>query len=226
MKILLVEDDHDLADMVATWLRNQRYLVEVVADGEEAREYLRSSSFDVILLDWDLPSVSGIDLLKEFRDKGGSTPVIMLTGKTTITDKESGFDIGADDYLTKPFNIKELGSRIKAIMRRPGGYISAGLLTAGNIEMDAAKHRLLLAGKEIHLLPRDFALLEFLLRHKDQVFSPEALVSRVWESDSEATVEGLRTAINRIRKKIDDGGDQSKSLIENIPRVGYRLRSD
>ena len=101
-KILLVEDDQDLSDMISGWLKSERYTVEAAYDGDLAREILKISSFDVVVLDWDLPSCSGIEILREFRENGGSTPVIMLTGKSTITDKETGLDIGADEYLTKP----------------------------------------------------------------------------------------------------------------------------
>lgn len=224
-KILVVEDDEDLADMVSSWLESERHTVEVANDGTLARDLLKLSSFDVIVLDWDLPGMSGIEVLKEFRGQGGNTPIIMLTGKSEISDKEAGLGTGADDYLTKPFAVRELGARIRALLRRPGN-LQSSVLRAGNLELDSAKHRVVVAAQEVHLLPRDFALLEFFLRHQDEVFSVEALLTRVWSSDSDATTEGLRTAIKRIRKKIDgDGGDESKSLIETIPRIGYRLRS-
>ena len=224
-KILVVEDDEDLADMVSSWLESERHTVEVANDGTFARDLLKLSSFDVIVLDWDLPGMSGIEVLKECRGQGGNTPIIMLTGKSEISDKEAGLGTGADDYLTKPFAVRELGARIRALLRRPGN-LQSSVLRAGNLELDSAKHRVVVAAQEVHLLPRDFALLEFFLRHQDEVFSVEALLTRVWSSDSDATPEGLRTAIKRIRKKIDgDGGDESKSLIETIPRIGYRLRS-
>lgn len=222
-KILVVEDDGDLAEMVVSWLENERYTVEHAADGSLARDLLKLSSYDVVVLDWDLPHVAGIDVLKEFRSNGGQTPIIMLTGKDQIDDKERGLGTGADDYLTKPFAIRELGARVKALLRRPAA-INVTTLKVGKLEMDAAKHRLTVSGQEVHLLPRDFALLEFLMRHKDDVFSAEALITRVWSSDSDASPEGLRTAIKRIRKKIDVGEDESASMIENIPKIGYRLR--
>jgi len=223
-KILLAEDDIDLAAMVSGWLTSERFTVEVAHDGAFAADLLRLSNYDVVVLDWDLPNRSGIEILREYRDGGGAAPVIMLTGKAATSDKQTGLDLGADDYLTKPFDIKELGARIRALLRRPA-LINSAVLKVGDIELDTAKYRVLRNGAEIHLLPRDFALLEFLLRHKDQVFSAEALISRVWVSDSDASPEGLRTAIKRIRKKIDDGNEDSQSLIENIPKVGYRLRS-
>lgn len=223
-KILVVEDDHDLAEMVVSWLENERYTVEHAGDGRLAQDLLKISNYDVVVLDWDLPHVAGIEILKEFRSSGGQTPVIMLTGKSEIDDKERGLVSGADDYLTKPFAIRELGARVKALLRRPASLLNSNL-TCGPLQLDPAKHRVTVSGQEVHLLPRDFALLEFLMRHKDEVFSAEALISRVWSSDSEASPEGLRTAIKRIRKKIDTGGDESASMIENIPKIGYRLRS-
>lgn len=224
-KILVVEDDHDLAEMVVSWLENERYTVEHAEDGRLAQDLLKLSNYDVVVLDWDLPHVAGIEVLKEFRSNGGQTPIIMLTGKGGIDDKERGLVTGADDYLTKPFAIRELGARVKALLRRPASLLNSNL-TCGALQMDPTKHRVTVSGTEVHLLPRDFALLEFLMRHKDEVFSAEALISRVWSSDSDASPEGLRTAIKRIRKKIDTGGDESASMIENIPKIGYRLRSN
>ncbi|MBS2007447.1 MAG: response regulator transcription factor [Cyanobacteria bacterium SZAS TMP-1] len=222
-KILVVEDDADLAEMMSSWFGNERYTVEVALDGSCARDLLKASAYDVIVLDWDLPGCSGIDVLQEFRAGGGHSPVIMLTGKSEIADKEAGLGLGADDYLTKPFAIRELGARVQALLRRPP-LVNSAVLQVGKVELDIGKHRVLVAGEEVHLLPRDFALLEFFLRHKDQVFSGEALIERVWSSDSDATPEGLRTAIKRIRKKIDGGAEETRSMIETIPRVGYRLR--
>lgn len=223
-KVLLVEDDSDLAEMVASWLESERYTVETASDGLYAIDLLKLSSFDVVVLDWDLPGCSGIEILKSYRASGGASPVIMLTGKSEVTDKEIGLDHGADDYLTKPFSVRELGARVRAVLRRPAALNSSSL-HVGSVQLDTARYRVLVAGAEVHLQPRDFALLEFLMRHPDEVFSADALITRVWSSDSDASPEGLRTAIKRIRKKIDGEGDESKSMIETITKVGYRLRS-
>lgn len=223
-KVLLVEDDEDLADMVSSWLVNERYTVEVAHDGNTAGDLLRLASFDVIVLDWDLPGRTGIEVLRQFRADGGMNPVIMLTGKSDFADKEAGLEGGADDYLTKPFSVRELGARVRALLRRPAIYNTA-VLKAGNIELDASKHLVLVGGEEVHLQPKDFSLLEFLLRHKGEVFSGESLIARVWASDSDASPEGLRTSIKRIRKKIDAGEEESKSMIETIAKVGYRMRA-
>ncbi|MBS1957803.1 MAG: response regulator transcription factor [Cyanobacteria bacterium SZAS-4] len=222
-RILLVEDDKDQATTIEEWLTAEHHNVVVSYDGEEGCYRVENDAFDVIVLDWDLPKMSGIEILKRYRLKKGSTPIIMLTGKGSINDRESGLDGGADDYLTKPFSLRELSARIRALMRRPS-EVKSNVLIVGKLQLDPVKHRVTKAGEEVQLLPRDFALLEFLMRNVDVVFSTDALLQRVWEDDSDASSDALRTAIKRLRKKLDDGEDESKSVIENIPRVGYRMR--
>jgi DNA-binding response OmpR family regulator len=222
-KILLVEDNLDLATIVADSLRAERHVVEAVADGQEALEFLRIAGFELVLMDWDLPSLSGVEVIKQYRATGGRTPIIMLTGKSTITDKEQGFDVGADDYLPKPFEVRELIVRIRALLRRQPTS-NTNVLQIGDLQLDPVKFRLTKAGQHAHLTPKDFALLEFFMRHPDEIFSPEQLIARVWDFDSEASSEGLRVAIRRIRKVVDTTDSAADSLIENIARVGYRLR--
>lgn len=223
-RILLVEDDRDQATTIDEWLTAEHHNVVIAYDGEEGAYRIDNDVFDVIVLDWDLPKMTGIDVLKRYRVKKGSTPVIMLTGKGSIADRESGLDGGADDYLTKPFSLRELSARIRALLRRPG-EVKSNVLTVRNLVLDPVKHSVTKNGEEVMLLPRDFALLEFFMRNLDVVFSTDALIQRVWEDDSDVTSDALRTAIKRLRKKLDDGEDESKSVIENIPRVGYRMRA-
>lgn len=225
-KILIIEDDEVLNKLVGDWLLGAGYDVESAFDGTTGMDILRAGSFDIILLDWDLPEKSGLDILREFRSRGGKSRVIMLTAKNHLSDKELGLDLGADDYLTKPFALKELAARIRAILRRPAEVIN-DVLVAGDIQIDLGKHRLTKNGVDIHLQPRDFSLLEFLMRYPNQIFSADVLLSRVWSSDSEASPDALRTSIKRIRKALDEqSNDESKSIIKNIPRVGYTLRVD
>lgn len=224
-KLLLVEDDRDMATMISEWLTSQNFLIDVSHDGATARAYLKNDVYDCIILDWQLPDTTGVEILNGYRAANGMTPIIMLTAKGSINDKETGFESGADDYLTKPFSLKELSARIRALLRRPHEIV-AQVYKISDLVLDPVKHRLTKGGVEIHLLPRDFTLLEFLMKHKDEVFSTDALLQRVWDSDSEATSEALRTAIKRIRKKIDAGDDEGTSLIENIPRIGYRMKAD
>jgi DNA-binding response OmpR family regulator len=222
-KLLLVEDDKDLAQTVLDSLRGERYDVEYASDGTLGLEMLKYTQFDVIILDWELPEMTGVDILKKFRMSGGQTPVLMLTGRSAVTDKETGLDAGADDYLTKPFDLRELVARIRAMLRRRT-VASSSLLTYKDIVLDPLSHKVTRAGKPVHVLPRDFALLEFLMRHPNEIFAVESLLVRVWESDSEASPEGLRVAIRRLRKALDTSEELSDSIIENVSRVGYRLR--
>jgi DNA-binding response OmpR family regulator len=223
-RILLVEDDKDQATTIEEWLSSEHHNVVISYDGEEGQYRIENDNFDVIVLDWDLPKITGLEILKRYRMKKGSAPVIMLTGKGTISDRESGLDGGADDYLTKPFSLRELSARIRALLRRPG-EVKSNVVTVGKFVLDPVKHRVTKDGEEVQLLPRDFALLEFFMRNVDVVFSTDALLQRVWEDDSDATSDALRTAIKRLRKKLDEGEDETKSVIENIPRVGYRMRT-
>jgi DNA-binding response OmpR family regulator len=208
---------------VVDHLASERYTVEHAPDGLTAQEMLTITSFDLIILDWSLPGKTGIEICGEFRAKGGKTPIIMLTGKRQIEEKEEGLDTGADDYLTKPFSLRELSARVRALMRRPEQVVSS-VITVGDLSMDMTEHSLLKDGEHIHLQKQDFALLEFLMRHPNQVFTSEALINRVWGVESEATAESVRSAIKRLRQKLDNAED-GNSIIENIPRVGYRLNS-
>jgi DNA-binding response OmpR family regulator len=219
-KVLLVEDDKDLANMVRTYLLFEHHAVESLFDGKDAADYLRHYPYDIIILDWDLPEKSGIEVLKEFRERGGTTPVLMLTGKTGLTDKEEGLDAGADDYLAKPFEMRELGARVRALLRRPSVILS-NTLRAGDIVLDATKYRVWKTDKPVSLVPKEFKLLEFFMRHPNQVFTPEALLNRVWPTESESTEEALRTAIKRLRKKVDPEG----TILRTIHGVGYILEA-
>ncbi len=223
-KILLVEDDEDLAVTVSDMLNDERHTVDTAHNGLDAMELLQNQTYEVIILDWNLPGMTGIEILKKFRAAGGGTPVIMLTGKGEIAEKEQGLDSGADDYLTKPFDLKELAARVRSLLRRPK-LASSNVLTWGDLVLDPSKFEISRSGQQLRLLPRDFALLEFLMRHPTQIFSAQALLDGVWKYDSDATPESLRVAIRRIRKVIDERDDLDTSLIENISRVGYRMRA-
>jgi len=219
-KLLLIEDDAGLCRMIRDWLTIEHHNVEVVGDGKEGLEKLQFYEYDIVILDWALPGMQGVDILKEFRDNGGVTPVLMLTGKDAVTDKEQGFDAGADDYLTKPFHMKELSARLRALLRRPQAYVG-DVIEHGNLSLDRSNYAVVRNGEQIRLLPKEFALLEFLMRHPNQVFSADALLNRVWASESDATIDALTTCIKRLRKKVDVQGQQS--IIRTIHGVGYKL---
>lgn len=221
-KVLVVEDDKPLSKMIGDWLRRENHLVEFVHDGKEAEHILHLASFDLIILDWDLPFVSGIDLCRGLRNAGIQTAILMLTGKDDIADKEVGLDAGADDYLTKPFNVRELAARVRALVRRTSST-KATLLTCGRVTLNPASGVVLDGETQIHLAPRELTLLEFLMRHQDEIFSAETLILRVWQSDSEATANALATSIKRIRAKLDRDGEPS--IITTVTRLGYKMES-
>lgn len=223
-KILLVEDDKDLALLVSEWLRSENYSLDIAHDGKEGYEFLRQGHYDVVILDWDLPRMTGVEICQKYRSAKGVAPILMLTGKSQIAEKEEGLDAGADDYLAKPFHMRELSARLRALSRRPTTVVSNTMIV-GNLELDVVKHRLSKNGEDVHLLPKDFALLEFLMRHPDEIFSSEAILQRVWNLDTETTSDAVRTSVKRLRKKLDDGDDEDNSIIENVRRIGYRLRA-
>ncbi len=225
-KILLIEDDTCLAATIDEWLRVERHCVEIAYDGKSGWDFLQASKFDLVILDWNLPFTPGIDLCRKFRAVHGSAPIIMLTGRCTISEKEEGLDSGADDYLTKPFSFKELAARIRALLRRPPDLLN-GVLTSGDITLDPVKHQVIRGKKEVYILRQDFALLEFLMRNPTQVFSTTTLLHRVWSSDSEAAGDAIRSSIKRLRQKLDDkNANEASSIIENVPKIGYRIRQD
>lgn len=221
-KILLVEDDVDLASSLRMWLETERHMAEVAHDGNSALEFLKTFNYDIIVLDWEMPGLSGPEVCKSFRAQGGVTPIIMLTGRDKLTDKEVGFDAGADDYLTKPFHVKELSARIRALMRRPHA-LSGPVLTVGSLELDPLAHKVKRDGVEIDMLPTEFALLEFFMRHPGQLFSAEALLEHVWQAETESTIETVYTYIKRVRAKVDV--DKKASIIKTVYGLGYRLEA-
>lgn len=221
-KILLVEDDVELAQRVSDYLALQHHRVEHVGNGADASELLQLSGFDLVLLDWDLPGLAGIEILKRYRSGGGQTPVLMLTGKDELVDIEAGLDGGADDYLCKPFAMRELAARVRALTRKASNTY-AGLLRVGSLEVDTTAHRVSKDGVEIKLQPQEFSLLEFLLKHPTEVFSVEALQQRLWSSDTNASADSVRVCITRLRNKIDTEG--RPSFIRTVHRMGYQIET-
>lgn len=221
-KILIVEDDLDLRQIVEDWLKHDHHLIETATKGDEAMELIGIYSYDLIILDWQLPVYDGIQILTKFRQNGGKTPVLMLTGQDLAEQIEQGLDSGADDYLTKPFHMKELSARIRALLRRPVS-VTDNVLRAAGINLNPRTFAVTKDGADIRLLPKEFALLEFLMRHPNQVFSAEALLDRVWHSENDAAPETVRTCIKRLRKKID--GESEESVIQTLHGVGYKLHA-
>jgi DNA-binding response OmpR family regulator len=222
-KILVVEDEPQLVKKIRDWLQLDRYVVETVSDGNEALGLLETYEYDAVVLDWMLPGLEGIEVLKRYRAGGGKCPIIMLTGKGEVDQKALGLDSGADDYLTKPFSPKELSARVRALLRRPLDF-TGNKLTAGDLVFETASRRLFKDGKEIELLAMEVALLEFFMKHPNQVFSHDAILDRVWKSDSFTSTEVVRTYVKTLRRKIDTSGRESK--IRTVFGMGYRFEPD
>lgn len=222
-KILVVEDDSGLLRMVRDWLVCEHHIVETADNGKSGLSMLVSGQYDVIVLDWELPEMSGIEIIHEYRKQGGVAPILLLTGKDSISEKESGLDSGADDYLTKPFHMKELSARLRALVRR-NFLATSGVLRIKALELNPVSFTVTKGEQKIQLLPKEFALLEFMMRHPNQVFSAESLLDRVWSSESDASVDAITTCIKRIRKKIDTEGDSS--IIRTVHGVGYKIESE
>ena len=221
-KILIVDDDRELCLTIVHALSKEHHTVEAVHEGDDGLHRMRAVPYDLIILDLNIEQIDGMEICREYRSQGGLVPILMLTGRTDIVDKVEGLDRGADDYMTKPFSIRELSSRIKAILRRPPA-LNTTTIKIGSLELDTSTHTVSKNGRAVQLFPIDFALLEFLMRHPGQVFSGEALIVRIWNTDKEVGTEAIRSSIKRIRQQIDEPG--ADSMIETIQRIGYKLNS-
>jgi len=220
-KILLVEDELELAESVREWLSEDYHLVETVNDGLAALEALQKSEYDVVVLDWMLPGMTGIEICRQYRAAGGQASVIMLTAKKSLSSKEAALVGGADDYLTKPFQLRELSARIKALSRRSQNRIVEEL-EFRSLRLQRSTHRVFRGETEIKLGPKEFTLLELFMRFPDKVFSTEDLLERIWGTETDVVAETVRSTIKGLRKKIDDA---DSSMIATVHGIGYKLES-
>lgn len=219
-KILLVEDDETLAASIQRSLSSEKHSTDVVHDGLAALEYLEAFVYDLVILDWQLPQIEGVEVCQRYRRKGGQASVLMLTGKQSLDSKEEGFDAGADDYLTKPFETREFLARVRALLRRTGTY-TGDVLTAGNVTLDVRNRRVTVSGQKTILRGREADMLELFLRHPNQVLSAETLLARIWDAESEASLDAVYTCMNRLRKKINPA--DKEALIKTVHGSGYML---
>ena len=221
MRILVVEDEHAIADFIGRGLESEGYSVTCVRDGIEGEALAMTGRFDLLVLDWMLPGRSGLEILGTFRKGDRSTPVILLTARSEVEDRVRGLDGGATDYVTKPFAFEELVARVRAHLRQPGQETSSGL-TVGDIDLDLLKRRVTRSGKEVALSAREFELLAFLMRHPGQVLSREQLLNGVWGYDYDPGTNIVGVYVAYLRKKLTF--DDLPDPIETIRSAGYRLR--
>lgn len=221
-RILIVEDDASAADYIARGLREHGYTVEVVGDGRDGLYLATSSDFSAIVLDRNLPGMDGLGLLKALRAANIATPVLILSALGHIDERVKGLRAGGDDYLPKPFGFSELLARLEALTRRkPQNTAEVTTLTCGDLQMDLLMRRATRAGKPIDLLPREWKLLEYLMRNSDRVVTRTMLLEQVWDYRFDPHTSLIDTHISRLRKKIDDPFDAP--LLHTVRGSGYRL---
>lgn len=217
MRVLIAEDEAVLADLIGKGLRSESFAVDVCYDGTAAEELLAINQYDVAVLDRDLPGVHGDTLCAGIINAGTSTRVIMLTAASSLDDRVHGLNIGADDYLTKPFEFPELVARVRALGRRTKAAVPT-VLTAADVRLDPATHTVSRAGRPIRLAPKEFAVLEILLRADGAVVSAEDILEHAWDQHIDPFTATVRVVVSRLRTKLGQ-----PSIIHNIPGVGYQI---
>jgi DNA-binding response OmpR family regulator len=220
MRILLVEDDADLAEIVALGLRDHSYAVDVARNCADAEELRRTTEFDVACFDLGLPDGDGLDLVRRLAvdpDLRRPRRCLVLTARDAVADRVAGLDAGADDYLVKPFEFSELVARLRALGRR--GDTQESTLVAGDLALDLASHRAWRAGVELKLTPREFSLLRYFMHHRGEVLSAEHLLEHVWDANADPFTSSVRVILSRLRKKLGQ-----PAPIATVTNVGYELR--
>ncbi|MBR4334228.1 MAG: response regulator transcription factor [Clostridia bacterium] len=224
-KILLVEDEEKLARFVELELKHEGYAVDKAFDGREGLEKAEGGGYDLLLLDIMLPGLNGLEVLRRLRKAGSEMPVIMLTARDAVMDKVTGLDMGADDYVTKPFSIEELLARIRAALRKQSAQKQdSGLLSCGGLTVDVSRHRVTREGKDIELTGREFSLLQYFMENKTIVLTRDQLLEKVWGYEYLGETNVVDVYVRYLRGKIDDGFDQK--LLQTVRGVGYVLRDD
>ena len=221
MRILVVEDQKDLNEIIVRKLTNEHYSVDTCFDGDDALDFIRCAEYDGIIMDIMLPGTTGIGVLKEMRSAGKKTPVLLLTALGTVEDRVAGLDAGADDYLVKPFDFDELMARIRAIIRR-GGDRADNVMTLGDLIIDPESRTVTRAGSEISLTAKEFDILEYLMQNKGKVLSRDKLSNHIWNYDYDGGSNVIDVYMYHLRKKIDAGFDEKR--IVTVKGAGYMIR--
>jgi DNA-binding response OmpR family regulator len=221
MKILLVEDDFRISKAIAEALREQRYVVEMVGDGESGLAFAETGSFDLIVLDLMLPKLDGISLCRKLRQAGNKTQILMLTARDTSCDKVLGLDVGADDYVVKPFDLPELLARIRALLRR-NSVVFSPVLEWERLTLNPNECRVTYNQQSITLTPKEYALLELFLRHGSCVLSRQSILDKIWLFEESPGEETVKVHLQSLRRKLTTAG-APPNLIETVYGMGYRL---
>lgn len=223
-KILIVEDDVSLAEIVKRALGQRNYTVDVVTNGLDGLHWLTHENYLAAIIDWELPGLTGVELCNRYRSSGGKAAILMLTGHNSTEDLVEGLDSGADDYLSKPFEMPALLARLRALLRRPDQF-KESTYTAGDLEVDGTSGQVRVNGSSIDLTQREFAVLEHLARNLGKICSSESLLKHAWPSESETSPESVRCVINRLKSKLDRAGSKQYSKIRAVYGMGYKMDS-
>ena len=220
MRILVVEDEPRMAALIQQGLEEEAYAVDVVGNGRDVQLWVESATYDMVLLDIMLPGMSGLDVCRQLRAAGHNMPILMLTARDTLPDKVKGLDSGADDYLVKPFAIEELTARMRALARREAP-VKTAVLTIADLTLDPASKLAQRSGEIIELTAKEYALLETLMRHPNQILSREQIIDHVWNMEFDSGSKLIEVYISNLRKKID--ADHAPKLIHTVRGLGYRI---
>lgn len=223
LKILLIEDETKIADFVLKGLSDAGFTVTHVADGEQGLQEILKATHDLVVLDLMLPKLNGFDVLRQAREQGNQTPVIILSAKVDLQDRLIGFDVGADDYLPKPFFVEELAARIKAVMHRKAPS-QVEEIKVGQLSLDVVSHKVTWFQVTSILSQREFNLLAFLMRSPGHIFSRQQILKHVWEINFDPETNVVDVCVRRIKRKLERGSQTLPSPIESVRGVGYRLK--
>jgi len=221
MRVLIVDDDRKIAQFVVKGLKQAGYAVDHAADGEEGQHLLQTEPYDAAVIDIMLPKIDGLSLVAAIRSAGCRTPVIFLSARREIDDRVRGLQVGGDDYLVKPFAFSELLARLQALIRRASGAAESMGLTLGDLQLDILKRRVTRAGKPIDLQPREFSLLEYMMRNVGKVVSKTTIMEHVWDYNFDPETNVVETCVCRLRIKLNEGG--GPDIIRTVRGVGYVL---
>ncbi len=224
MKLLVIEDDKGIRSFVHKGLKEAGYTVDTASDGEEGYALLAQEDYDAAVIDIMLPGMDGLTVIEKARERGVKTPIIILSAKREVDDRIQGLQRGGDDYLTKPFSFSELLVRIQALIRRSGSSLPETVLTCGDLTLSIISREVKRGGMEIELQPKEFALLEYLLRNKGRVLSKTLIMEKIWRYDFDPQTNIVDVLVSRLRSKIDK--DFEKKLLHTVRGVGYVIRDD
>lgn len=222
MRILVVEDEHKIANSIRRGLEQETYAVDIAYDGQDGFDLAGSEDYDLIILDRLLPKMEGTEIAKKLRAMDIHTPILILTAKGQVSDRVEGLDAGADDYLTKPFAFEELLARVRALSRRPEKSLST-VLSIEDLTLDTTRFVVKRAEKDISLSNKEFALLEFLLRHKGRIMTKDQIINHVWNYDADVLPNTVEVYVGYLRNKIDRPFPDKEQLINTVRGFGYRI---